>query len=105
MPTLSTRKTQLKRGGPGYIWGAQTGDAVLALDLLPPSACAPAQCSRQELGSGLDGCRLLLYACVLLTNQSLLKFQQAPIFFLSRRYAKSFPRHRTQIQALGNIMI
>lgn len=49
MPTLSTINTQLKGGVPGYTWGAQAGDAVLALHLLPLSGDAPAQRSRQNM--------------------------------------------------------
>lgn len=47
--------------------------------LLPAGAAR----TRQELGSGLGGHGLLLYTCVLLTNQSLLKLQQAPNYFSS----------------------
>lgn len=54
--------------------------------LCPPQhPLLPAAADRtcQELDSGSDGHGLLLYACVLLTKQSLLKLQQASNYFSS----------------------
>lgn len=62
----------------GISWRPQAGDACASAAPHPP----PAR-DTQELGSGSSGHRLLPHACALLSNQSLLKLQQAPNYFSS----------------------